>query len=346
MSRGRGQGEVGRRAPSLVYDPVGFRAWWDGASLAERLQYEWPQDLSYLDLSDLDLRGQDLRSRQFTGTNLLGTDLEGALLAGADVHSAKLDGTTRLDEDAFSSARMPMTREEYLAMPHKIIREGLFTLHYWFDREGREHRDNYPAVIYYNNHDGSLSRKEWYTHGENSPQNGMPSKEYYRDGQVVTRIWEKAGQRHRDGDRPAVVEYNHENGTLSSETWYRHGEVYRESGPSRVTYDRQGRVDTEEWVREGNIYNPNGPAKRVYHSPSGKVVLEEYHDEQGRRHRERKAAVVKYFKSGRVIQSMEWYQHGKRHRIEGPAIVQYSGDGKAMQKEWYRDGSRVAPMTA
>ena len=90
-------------------------------------------------------------------------------------------------------------------------------------------------------------------------------------------VWYRYGVRHRDGDRPAVINYNgtrawHRNGVFHRDAdlpalviigtgvidmhWYRNGVEHRDDDrPSHITADRQGTIMTTlEWRQNGNFH--------------------------------------------------------------------------------------------
>ena len=77
----------------------------------------------------------------------------------------------------------------------------------WYKFNGQLHRDEGPAVIYYN------GKKEWYKHGKLHREDG-PAVEW-KDG---TQYWYKNGLKHRE-DGPAVIYSD------GGKSWYLNGKL-------------------------------------------------------------------------------------------------------------------------
>ena len=90
----------------------------------------------------------------------------------------------------------------------------------WYNADGKLHRDNGPAAIWYEN------------------------------GQITTECWFRDGKLHRDGDLPAVIFY--ENGQIIRERWYRDDKQHRDDGPAVIWY-KNGQKTREYWYRNGNL---------------------------------------------------------------------------------------------
>jgi hypothetical protein len=130
-----------------------------------------------------------------------------------------------------------------------------------------------PHIIY---HDGTL---QWFSPEPNA------------------LVW-----RHRDGDKPAVIDPN---GSLM---WYHRGELHRECDkPALIDCNRSGGGLCISWYRWGNLHRDGGPAViRIYPgSPS-----------QG--------------------PTYEWWRNGEYHRDDGPAVIHSDGT-----LSWYQDGKRI-----
>ena len=77
------------------------------------------------------------------------------------------------------------------------------------------------------------------------------------DGSVEWEQFWKEGQRHREGDRPAVVWYRAD-GSVTSESFYKEGQRHREGDrPAVVWYRADGSVTWEEFYKEGQMYTPS-----------------------------------------------------------------------------------------
>ena len=77
------------------------------------------------------------------------------------------------------------------------------------------------------------------------------------DGTVEREWFYKAGQLHREGDRPAVVSYRSD-GSVEREEFFKSGQLHREGDrPAEVWYRDDGSVEWEEFWKEGQQYTPS-----------------------------------------------------------------------------------------
>ena len=70
------------------------------------------------------------------------------------------------------------------------------------------------------------------------------------------------------------------------------------------------------------------------------VVREEWHDQNGKRHRDDNRPAVKHYYLDGILRMEQWYQHGKLHRDGAfPAVKSYYEDGTldyvTMVSEWH-----------
>ena|SRR3990167_7646392 len=101
---------------------------------------------------------------------------------------------------------------------------------------------------------------------------------YFGDGERVhVEVWEdesgQSGLKHRDNDLPANIVYS-EDGTISSQTWFIHGNRQRANGnlPDYINYWYNGVPRQLVW-HEPN--NNNDPWKIETYDESGKNVVRE-----------------------------------------------------------------------
>ena len=74
--------------------------------------------------------------------------------------------------------------------------------------------------------------------------NDIPSVFDYFTG---NRIWHKNGERHRDGDQPALIQSD------GTRIWYQHGKIHRDYDlPAIISGD-----GIKEWYRCGQLYRNN-----------------------------------------------------------------------------------------
>ena len=77
------------------------------------------------------------------------------------------------------------------------------------------------------------------------------------DGSVEREEFFKSGQRHREGDRPAVIRYRSD-ATVAREEFWKENERHREGDrPAWVRYRADGSVEWEEFWKEGQQYTPS-----------------------------------------------------------------------------------------
>jgi len=70
------------------------------------------------------------------------------------------------------------------------------------------------------------------------------------------------GKRHRVG-RPTKIWYD-KYGRVSCEEWLLYSQRHREGGPAMLWYDRYGSVRCEEWWLYGELHREGGPARTRY----------------------------------------------------------------------------------
>ena len=77
------------------------------------------------------------------------------------------------------------------------------------------------------------------------------------DGSVASEEFRKEGQRHREGDRPAVVSYRSD-GSVELEEFWKEGQRHREGDrPAVARYRDDGSVASESFYKEGQMYTPS-----------------------------------------------------------------------------------------
>lgn len=161
----------------------------------------------------------------------------------------------------------------------------------------------------------------------------------HRNGDKPARIWEdgrkewfKNDERHRDGDSPAIDEFN-DDGTFLRE-YYFQGQLHRDNDlPAVVRYD--GNTRTREYLTLGVRHRVGRPAYFELHKDSGIVEKRWYF--HGFLHREDGPAVEMTHPSGAKVE--EWFLNGKRHRENGlPAYVCTDGDGDISEQYYYCHG--------
>ena len=77
------------------------------------------------------------------------------------------------------------------------------------------------------------------------------------DGSVTWEEFYKEGQRHREGDRPAVIRYRAD-GSVERESFWKEGLLHREGDrPAVIQYLADGSVECESFWKEGQMYTPS-----------------------------------------------------------------------------------------
>jgi len=213
---------------------------------------------------------------------------------------------------------------------HRTVQNGSV---FYTDENGQFHRDgDLPAIEWA---DGS---KDYYIHGEKYTPKDAPqkpkvtvvdnprnfSKEItvtYPDGTVVKgreygngemHYFDKKGQVHRDGDKPAKI---YPDGKLE---WYIHGRLHRDGDQPAIIKPNGEKT----WYKNGNIHRDGD-------KPAGEWKDELYWSINGQAHRDGdQPAEIK--SNGEQI----WWQHGKIHRDgDKPAVMRPDGE-----RQWWRKG--------
>jgi antitoxin component YwqK of YwqJK toxin-antitoxin module len=100
---------------------------------------------------------------------------------------------------------------------------------------------------------GSIVKRWLDKNGDLHSFMGQPAFIYYKDGQIITQEWHKKGVIHRDGDLPAIIEYNN-SGKVIEKYYYKKGEFHRDGDlPAYIKYDNNGKVTCQEYYRNGKL---------------------------------------------------------------------------------------------
>ena len=105
---------------------------------------------------------------------------------------------------------------------------------------------------------------------------------YDRNGNLIREEWLSNGVFHRDGDKPAIIDY--ENSRVIGEIWYVNGHIHRDNDkPAVVIYNRDGRsIYTREWWMYGNLYREMNKPITIIYNPNG-TILEEFYSQDNRK---------------------------------------------------------------
>jgi hypothetical protein len=239
-------------------------------------------------------------------------------------------------EQAFNEKMKSTQNSKETKMNNLVV--DVFGHKYWYNEQGKFHREDGPAVEYTN------GDKFWYLKDQLHRVDG-PAIEYANGD----KSWYLNGKCHRE-DGPAVEWVN------GNKRWYLSGKQYSEQEFNEKMKSTQKSKETKMnnpvvdvfgnkcWFNEqGNLHREDGPAfecsngrKEWYlngnlHREDGPAI--EYPDGDkewylnGERHREDGPAIE--FANG----DKHWCLNGKRHREDGPAVEYENGD-----KYWYLNG--------
>ncbi len=124
------------------------------------------------------------------------------------------------------------------------------------------------------------------------------------------RFTNKAGRKHREGDKPAFMLYE-DGGNILSEQWWREGKLHRDGDkPSMRTFHENGNLSAEVWL-EGRYKHRSGD----------------------------KPALIRYHENGKVYME-EWCIKGEhlREDLTYPVEVIYSKNGMALENKYFMNG--------
>jgi hypothetical protein len=146
-------------------------------------------------------------------------------------------------------------------------------------------------------------------------------------GEVISEEWWKHGQRHRDGDEPAIVTSITSSSRVWSErSWYSDGQLHRENGPAEESRMANGIVHVEKWYRHGELHRDgNLPAYVIRDEDTGVSAMECYYID-GLEHRDDGPAYIeRREKSGQLV-AEKFFQHGVRIDPPGTILVRVEFD--------------------
>ena len=107
----------------------------------------------------------------------------------------------------------------------------------WFDPHGKFHRDkDAPAVII---HSGAITNKLWYRYGVRHRDLNRPAV-VNDDG---TQVWYQQGQIHRELDQPAIIRSH------GSQEWYMHDKLHWDNDQPAII-----RTDVREWWFQSQMH--------------------------------------------------------------------------------------------
>lgn len=141
---------------------------------------------------------------------------------------------------------------------------------FWFDENGRPHREDGPALLIKDATDKVLE-EEWKQHGVFHRDDGPAETKAEADG-TRKQLWYRHGAQHNDSG-PAYVA-TVADGTRIKEAWKKNGGLHREDGPASITI--YNGIRTEAWYHHGLLHNENGPAY-IRKAADGTVIEEEWY---------------------------------------------------------------------
>jgi antitoxin component YwqK of YwqJK toxin-antitoxin module len=161
-----------------------------------------------------------------------------------------------------------------------------------------------PSVCFYYNENNTYFDKSQDAFGQLT---GKYESTDLDGGKIIRYL--SNGQLHREGDRPAQIEY-YKNGNKEYETWAVNNEIHREGDkPAQIEYYENGNKYHEKWLINGQ------------------------HHREGD-----KPAQIKYYKNGNK-ECESWSVNDELHRDgDRPAKIEYYENGNKKYEEWWVNG--------
>lgn len=159
----------------------------------------------------------------------------------------------------------------------------------------------------------------------------VPSMSIYNDDGIIEFcIWHKHGRVHRNGDKPAVIEYGIY-GTLLSEEWIKNGQFYRSfDSPALIWYYSNGKFRMRKWFIKDKGPRLNDQPSLIFYYENGQIQ-DEWWLEDDKFHRIDKPCEIGYYKNGKIREE-QWKQHDVHYREGGkPTCINYDLGGNIFQ---------------
>lgn len=169
-----------------------------------------------------------------------------------------------------------------------------FTCETCYNENNQVHKLDGPAVIYYKR-----------------DENGKKI--------IKKELWYKEDLQHREGNKPAVKEYN-EWGEISKVAYFKNGKRHRENGAAVVSFFSNGKISTLSYYRNNILDNIDKPSM-IEFDPRGNIRAKGYYL-RNQLHRENGPALI-FYKNNKVVED-SYYKNGVIHRVEGPANIMYN----------------------
>ena len=100
--------------------------------------------------------------------------------------------------------------------------------------------------------------------------------DYYESGrfkgQLKTQIWYKNGNKHREGDLPAFIQYHYKNIKPEIKIWYKNGKLYRVGDlPARIEYYENGQPHRKFWYKNEILHREGDLSNMIEYGENGRL---------------------------------------------------------------------------
>tara|TARA_B100000745_G_scaffold297290_2_gene244015 strand:- start:2463 stop:2822 length:360 start_codon:yes stop_codon:yes gene_type:complete len=100
---------------------------------------------------------------------------------------------------------------------------GILTREEYRNSAGQLHRDDGPAVVWYDPTEGGVSVEEYFQNGVKHREDGPALVAYFRNGEKDREEYYRDDRLHRE-DGPAFIRYNPTDGSVWWASFYQNGE--------------------------------------------------------------------------------------------------------------------------
>jgi hypothetical protein len=102
--------------------------------------------------------------------------------------------------------------------------------------------------------DGNYIFKRWLDRNYNLHSfMGQPACIFYKNGQIIKKIWCKKGVYHRERDLPAIIEYD-SNGQITYQSWFKEDKLHRHVDlPAVIYHNHKGQIIRQRWYKNGKL---------------------------------------------------------------------------------------------
>ena len=154
------------------------------------------------------------------------------------------------------------------------------------------------------------------------------------------------GQLHRDGNKPAFIEYDYLNGDgelyVATQVWYQKGKCHRGGDLPAYVEFINGKLYKEWWYQNGKLHRDGDLPASILYINGVKKEENWYYEDKKHRSSEGEDKPARIIYEGNNIVSQYWYQNDKLHRItedNKPAIINNDVNGDIIDQSWYREGN-------